>query len=83
MAFYHFKDIGSCFLQGQGPSGPEICWLLIRGGRASFGDSEARVACLCLLPRLASAWVRGGVGGRKGTMVASALHRDKEVWTED
>lgn len=74
VGFYHFKDIGSCLLQGQEPPALENCWLVIRGGRASLGSEEARVGCLSSAP---------GVGIRvKGVMVTLAWCRDKEVWAK-
>lgn len=66
VGFCYFKNIGSCFLQGQEPSALEKCWLLIRGGRASYGHGEARVECLSSAPKASICGGRGGPGGNEG-----------------
>jgi hypothetical protein len=32
VGYYHFQDIGFCFLQGQELSAPYKCWLLLKRG---------------------------------------------------
>lgn len=49
-AFYHLKDIGSCFLPGQEPSALGKCWLSIKGS-VSLGDREARVCWFLSVPK--------------------------------
>ena len=50
MGFYHFKDIDSCFLQGQEPSAPEKCCLSIKES-VSLSDTEASLCCFLSVPK--------------------------------
>ena len=50
MGFYHFKDIGLCFLQGQEPSTPGKHWLSVKGS-VGLSDVKAWVRCFLSVPK--------------------------------